>query len=117
MTAFRATLEEMRDASLLIHVVDATAADLERRMSAVRTVLDDIELTDKPELLVFNQIDRLPEGEGALVAQRHRGVAVSALQSQGLIELLHAAEHILWGDQAEDETGHSLTNNYVLDGS
>jgi hypothetical protein len=32
-----------------------------------------------------------------------------------LIELLHAAEHVLWGDQAEAEAGHSLTNDYVLD--
>ncbi|HIG00882.1 MAG TPA: GTPase HflX [Myxococcales bacterium] len=115
MNAFRATLEEMRDASLLIHVIDATAGDMERRMSAVRTVLNGIELTDKPELLVFNQIDRLPEGAGANLAKRYGGVAVSALQSQGLIELLHAAEHVLWGDQAEAEVGHSLTNDYVLD--
>ena len=117
MTAFRATLEEMRDAGLLIHVVDATAPDFERRMAAVRTVLDDIGLNEKPELLVFNQIDRLPEGEGAALAHRHGGVAVSALRGQGLIELLQAAEHVLWGDQSEAEIGHSLTDDYAADGS
>ena len=116
MTAFRATLEEMRDASLLVHVVDATAPDLERRMSAVRTVLDDIELAEKPELLVFNQIDLLPEGEARALTQRHGGVAVSALKGEGLIELLRAAECVLWGDQAEDKVGHSLTNDWAVDG-
>lgn len=117
MTAFRATLEEMRDASLLIHVVDATAPDLERRMSAVRSVLDDIGLDAKPELLVFNQIDRLPEGEGATVAQRYGGVAVSALEGEGLLELLRAAEQVLWGEQPEAEVGHSLTSDYTVDGT
>jgi GTP-binding protein HflX len=117
MNAFRATLEEMRDASLLIHVVDATAPDLERRMSAVRTVLDNIKLHEKPELLVFNQIDRLPKGEGEALAARYGGVAVSALRGRGLIELLRAAEQVLWDDQSEAETGHSLTSDYTVDGS
>ncbi|MDE0885868.1 MAG: GTPase HflX [Myxococcota bacterium] len=114
MTAFRATLEEMRDASLLIHVVDATAPDLERRMSAVRDVLDRVELNEKPELLVFNQIDRLPEGEGAAVAERYGGVAVSALAGEGLFELLRAAEDILWGEELAAEGSHSLTDDYSL---
>jgi GTP-binding protein HflX len=116
MTAFSATLEEMRDASLLVHVVDATAPDLERRMSAVRTVLNEIELAEKPELLVFNQIDLLPEGEADALTQRYGGVAVSALKGEGLIALLQAAECVLWGDQAEAEAGRSLTNDWGVDG-
>ena len=114
MTAFRATLEEMRDARLLIHVVDANAPDFERRIAAVRKVLDDIELDQKPELLVFNQVDRLPEGEGEALASRHGGVAVSGLEGWGLTELLQAAESVLWGDDAEGVEGHSLTDGYTL---
>jgi GTP-binding protein HflX len=60
VAAFHATLEELRDASLLIHVVDAASPDLERKVEAVHGVLDEIGLGDKPELLVFNQIDKLP---------------------------------------------------------
>jgi GTP-binding protein HflX len=116
MTAFRASLEEMRDARLLIHVVDATAPDFERRIAAVRKVLDGIELAEKPELLVFNQIDRLPEGEGEALARLQGGVAVSALKGQGLTELLRAAERVLWGDEANGESGHSLTDEYTADG-
>jgi len=90
---------------------------LERRMSAVRDVLDDVELAGKPELLVFNQIDRLPEGEGEAVAERHGGVAVSALAGQGLLELLHAAEEVLWGEEPAAEPGHSLTDDYSVSGA
>ena len=86
-------------------------------MSAVRSVLDDIGLDAKPELLVFNQIDRLPQGEGATVAQRYGGVAVSALEGEGLLELLRAAEQVLWGEQPEAEVGHSLTSDYTVDGA
>jgi GTP-binding protein HflX len=96
VTAFRATLEELEEADLLLHVVDASAPDLERRMGAVRKVIDEIGLSETPELLVFNQIDRLPEAEGRILAQRFGGVAVSALERQGLGDLLEAVEDRLW---------------------
>jgi GTP-binding protein HflX len=96
VTAFRATLEELEEADLLLHVVDASAPDLERRMGAVRKVIDEIGLSETPELLVFNQIDRLPEAEGRILAQRFGGVAVSALERKGLTDLLEAVEDRLW---------------------
>ena len=97
VTAFRATLEELADASLLLHVVDAAAPDCERRIDAVRRVLHDIGI-EAPELLVFNQIDRLEDGEGEALARRHGGVAVSALRRTGLRRLLARAEGMLWAD-------------------
>jgi GTP-binding protein HflX len=100
MAAFHATLEELSDADLLLHVVDASAPDLERRIQAVRSVLDEIGLGHKPELLVFNQIDKLPAGAGDALERRHDCVAVSALCKQGLTELLSRAELDLWGDDA-----------------
>ncbi|MDP6581243.1 MAG: GTPase HflX [Vicinamibacterales bacterium] len=99
VTAFRATLEELTDASLLLHVVDTSAPDCDRRIDAVRDVLDDIGI-EAPELLVFNQIDKLKDGEGEAVARRHDGVAVSALKRTGLRTLLERAEQMLW--QPED---------------
>jgi GTP-binding protein HflX len=98
VAAFRATLEEIREASLLLHVVDASAPDVERRIAAVRDVLDDIGHGSVPELLVFNQIDKLPPGVGESIAARHGGVAVSALDRTGLRELLERAEDLLWED-------------------
>ena len=75
VAAFRATLEELEDADLLLHVVDAAAPDFERRIEAVREVLEEIGLGHTPELLVFNQIDRLPPRVGAAIARapRRRG--------------------------------------------
>jgi len=98
VAAFRATLEELEGADLLLHVVDATVADVERRIEAVRVVLREIGLEAAPELLVFNQVDRLPPGAGAALAARHGGVAVSALRRQGLQALTERAAQMLRGD-------------------
>jgi GTP-binding protein HflX len=102
VTAFQATLEELGDASLLIHVVDASAEDFERRIEAVRGVIEEIGHGELPELLVFNQIDKLPPGMGEILAGRYGAVAVSALQRLGLAELLERAESMLWSDELTD---------------
>jgi GTP-binding protein HflX len=101
VVAFRATLEEISEANLLLHVVDASAADLERRIEAVREVLDEIDDGRTPELLVFNQIDKLPPDVGKSIAARHGGVAVSALERTGFGGLLARADAILWEDGEE----------------
>jgi GTP-binding protein HflX len=101
VAAFRATLEEISDAQLLLHVVDAAAPDLERRIAAVREVLEEIDRGATPELLVFNQVDRLPPGVGDSLAARHGGVPISALHRTGLRELLARAEATLWEEGEE----------------
>jgi GTP-binding protein HflX len=106
VTAFRATLEELADASLLLHVVDASAPDCDRHIDAVRGVLDKIGI-DAPSLLVFNQIDKLEHREGEALARRYGGVAVSALERTGLRRLLEQAERMLWSDDGRDRTRES----------
>ena len=96
VTAFRATLEELTDADLLLHVVDVATPDWERRITIVRQVLDEIGISAAPELLVFNQIDRLPAGEAKALLESHAGVAISALKRIGLQDLLSDAEELLW---------------------
>jgi len=98
VAAFRATLEELEDASLLLHVVDASAEDFERRIEAVRPVLRDIGLGELPELLVFNKVDALEPGVGCALAQRFGAVAVSAAEGTGLGALLERAGAMLWND-------------------
>jgi GTP-binding protein HflX len=98
VAAFHATLEELRDASLLLHVVDAASPDIDRRIRAVHDVLGELGLDDKPELLVFNQIDRLPESEIAGLARRYQAIPISALTGNGLRDLLARAEELLWDD-------------------
>jgi GTP-binding protein HflX len=95
VAAFRATLEELREADLFLHVVDASSEEFPRRIAAVRGVLDQIGLGSTPELLVFNKMDRLPEEQARALAARHAAVPVSALARSGLDALLERAESAL----------------------
>lgn len=63
IASFRATLEEAREANLLLHVIDACHPGWEEQVAVVNDVLHELELRDKPVLLVFNKIDRLTHGE------------------------------------------------------
>ena len=101
--AFRTTLEELADASLLLHVVDIASPELERRITAVRKTLEELGLSEIPELLVCNQIDRMEPDEARAIADRLRGIAVSATARTGLSELLASAEKLLWGREAPAE--------------
>jgi len=96
VTAFRATLEELTDATVLLHVVDASSEEAPRHIEAVRGVLSELGLDGIPELLVFNQIDKLPPGMGPSIAARNGGVAVSALEGTGLRELLEGVEKLVF---------------------
>ena len=95
VAAFHATLEELREADLFLHVVDASSPALERRIRAVRRVLEEMGLGDVPELLVFNKIDRLPPGEGARLARSYAAAPISAEVGTGLVELVARAEAAL----------------------
>jgi GTP-binding protein HflX len=108
VAAFRATLEELESADLFLHVVDAAAPDLERRLAAVRRVLGEIGLAATPELLVFNQVDRLPAAEGSALARRYRAVPVSALHGEGLEILLDRVADTLWESELSDAPRVSL---------
>jgi GTP-binding protein HflX len=92
VTAFRATLEELADADLLLHVVDAADPELERKVEAVEALLADLELTEIPRLVVLNKVDLLDAETARGLASRFSGVAVSAEKRRGLDELIAAAE-------------------------
>ena len=84
--AFMSTLEVAVDADLLLHVVDASAADCDSQLEAVREVLDVIGAAKVPELLVFNKLDAT-DGVEHLLAAHPSSVAVSALTGAGLEHL------------------------------
>jgi GTP-binding protein HflX len=91
VAAFHATLEEVANADLLLHVMDASAEDRDRRSAAVLTVLADVDAQHVPILNVFNKIDRLDEEERAALQAAHpEAVFVSALEDRGRAELLAA---------------------------
>jgi GTPase len=88
--AFKATLEEVVQADLLLHVVDISHPLAGEQIRAVNTVLEEIGATGKPTLMVFNKIDRLENGEtvGRFLEQFPHGVAVSATTGEGFPGLL-----------------------------
>jgi GTPase len=93
--AFRTTLEELREADLLVHVVDATAVDVDIQISAVVKILQDLNLATLPRTLVFNKCDRLPRHEAELLCRRYQAIGVSALQTDTLQPLLDHLEREL----------------------
>jgi GTPase len=98
VSAFRATLEELGDADLLLHVVDAADPRHDQQIQAVERILRDLGLEDKKRLLVFNKADRLPAGEAEAIAHQRDGVAVSATTRDGLSDLLHRCDRLLWAE-------------------
>jgi GTP-binding protein HflX len=93
VAAFRATLEEVAAADLLIHVIDATSHERERHMSAVRSVLSEVGAQHVPTIDAFNKCDQLDSGECARVEGLYpAALMVSALTGEGRDELVAAME-------------------------
>jgi len=93
VAAFRATLEEVAGADLLVHVIDASNPERDRQITAVRTVLADVEAETVPTLEVYNKCDRLDEGErGRLRAISPGALCVSAITGDGREDLIAAIE-------------------------
>jgi GTP-binding protein HflX len=94
VAAFRATLEELKDADLLLHVVDASHPAVDEHMRAVEELLGELAVADRPTVLAFNKMDRVESDPGLLVARRG-GVPISAATGAGIEPLLKAIEHAL----------------------
>ena len=92
VAAFRATLEEVAQADLLLHVVDAAAGGVERRMAAVRRVLEEVHATSVPVLEVMNKCDVLDEAERRRIQHMWPDAwLVSAATGEGCATLLDGA--------------------------
>jgi GTP-binding protein HflX len=89
--AFKATLEEVVRADLLLHVVDASHPHCDRQIESVHTVLHEIGAGGKPTLMIFNKMD---QAEGPtiqrLLTLHHPSVAISAQTGEGIPDLLNA---------------------------
>ncbi len=89
VAAFRATLEEILEADLILHVIDCSHPNLEEQASTVIEVLEELGASDIPVLEVLNKVDRLPAQRLPLAIRVRfpEGVAISALHNSGLQEL------------------------------
>src|SRR5712691_10986896 len=89
VAAFRATLEEVADADLILHVIDAATPDRERRMDAVRRVLEEVEALEVPLIEVYNKCDALtPDERRRLAEQDPSALLISALTHDGVDDLV-----------------------------
>jgi GTPase len=94
--AFKSTLEEVAIADLILHVADASAADLDDQVAAVRDVLGQIGAGHVPEVLALNKWDALDEVRRARIARRYReGTPVSALMGEGVEDLAERVSQAL----------------------
>ncbi len=100
LAAFKATLEELEDADLLLHLVDVSNPRFEQQMASVEAILQDLGLLGKPRIVVFNKIDRIDAEEACNNAARYDAIALSALIPATLAPLLSAIESTLWASDA-----------------
>jgi GTP-binding protein HflX len=116
VASFKATLEETRQARLLLHVVDASNPTAEEQIKAVNTVLQELDCEKKPTLLVLNKIDQITDRSYLDVLMRHhpRAVAVSATTGQGLQALEEAVMEALSADFTDAEIETTAANGKVL---
>ncbi len=113
VAAFRATLEELGDASLLLHVIDAADPARDAQVEAVEKILGALDLGDRPRLKVWNKVDRLSPEQVELLIRTHGGVAVSAVTRLGFDTLLEKAETTLFAEGHSDkaEALHAAMND------
>ncbi len=107
VAAFRSTLEELQDADLLLHLIDASSASFDGQMRDVEKILGDLDLLSKPRLIVLNKIDLVPAASVQSLCRRFKlssfsdAVPVSALKKQGFEDLLKAIETVFWSESGK----------------
>jgi GTP-binding protein HflX len=103
VNAFRATLEEVVEADLLLQLVDVSDPDFPDQIRAVEGIISDLGVARTPRLLVFNKRDRLESEELTRRIRGHSTLAISALAAESTRPLLEAIEQALWREELIDE--------------
>jgi GTP-binding protein HflX len=92
MEAFSATLEELQDADLLLHVIDISNEQFEEQMDSVEKTLRKLELHAKPAVTVFNKVDLVPADFVERKIRRYGGIGISAINQRTLEPLILALQ-------------------------
>ena len=116
VASFKATLEEARQADLLLHVVDASSPEAEQQIRAVKEVLDELGLVGHPTILVLNKADRVPDRSFLDVLRSHHrdSVTISAAGGEGLDRLEQAVRGALAESALDAEVETGVGNGRVL---
>ncbi|WP_454064631.1 GTPase HflX [Candidatus Nitrospira salsa] len=95
VTAFHTTLQELKYADLLVHVVDAATPDPDRHIDTVENILTQLGFDTIPRLMVLNKCDLLPVGHVEQLCHRYRAVGITATQCETVGEVREALGHML----------------------
>ncbi len=99
-TAFRATLDELLEADILLHVIDASSSQFEDQIAAVEKILEELEINDKPTIRVLNKSDCVADKDLLkTLCRRLDAIAVSALDKRTLFGLMEEIESLLADNQ------------------
>ena len=104
LEAFAATLEELHDADLLLHVADVSSPRLEEQIKSVERILRQLHLEQMPVLLVLNKADRLEPIQAVHLAKSYHGIPISALDPRTFSELLDYMGRLIWSSSSSDMT-------------
>lgn len=96
INAFRATLEELHEADLLLNVVDATDPYREEHIAVVDKILADLKIDNQRRLIVLNKCDKLEAEEIEILAKKLKAIPISARTKAGFENLVHECEYELW---------------------
>ena len=94
--AFRATLEELEGADVLLHVVDISDPMRHEKISAVRELLEELHIGEIPEILIYNKCDLVDKLTQRGLCQKDKAVGTSAITKEGLPELIATISQRLW---------------------
>ena len=95
VAAFRATLEEIGEADLLLHIVDATHPNVVGQSRTVTALLKELDVADKPSVTVLNKIDLYEGDADELLVEFPEAVRISAMRGDGIEQVLAAVETML----------------------
>ena len=101
VSAFKATLEELEDASLLIHLVDISNPQFEAHIESVNKILKELNLEAKLVLLVFNKIDKVEPFMVLNACKRYNAIGISAIDSKTVLPLIDAIKSQIWNKDQE----------------
>lgn len=103
MRAFRATLEELESADLILHVIDIADPMRDEKVVTVNDLLDELHLGGIPRVVVYNKADKVEPFEARALATKNAAVSLSATTGDGLERLVHLIAHRLWQTEALPE--------------
>jgi len=111
--AFMSTLDELRDADLLLHLVDISHPEFEHHIRVVEEILREIHLDEIPTLLVLNKMDRVGAEEVMRYARRYNAVPISAIHRETLLPLIDSIQRMIFPDSSTSLSIPNLTQELV----